>query len=57
MIRSRFSRFACVRVGLCMTFVAICGMTNEPAARAADAPKRPNFLIILGDNLGRDWFG
>ena len=26
-------------------------------ASAEAAERRPNFLIILGDNLGKDWFG
>ncbi len=24
---------------------------------AADAPRRPNFLVVLADNIGQDWFG
>src|SRR5262245_34646778 len=27
----------------------------QPGAHAAE--RRPNFLLILGDNVGQDWFG
>lgn len=26
-------------------------------AGAADPPRRPNFLVVLADNVGQDWFG
>src|SRR5688572_814100 len=44
------SRYRVMSVVLCLV-----GWFGPSAADAAERP--PNFLFILGDNLGKDWFG
>lgn len=35
----------------------VVGGWSVAVAAAVEAPRRPNFLIVLADNVGQDWFG
>src|SRR5262245_61692194 len=40
-------------LSLAALMMLLCGQFNVASA----AERRPNFLIILADNIGKDWFG